>query len=395
MLRTPFPPAVVRLLRLPGVRVLIDVSAVPDEPVGAGMYIMNLVAALDAGAEVDLELLARRGDRARWRKTAPRARVHAEVPSFRPLRLAWEQFGGPRLARARSVDVWHGPHYTLPLRFDGAQVVTVHDMTFFEHPEFHERAKVAFFQRMIRASVARARVIVAVSDDTARRLQRILEPSAPVVVAPHGVDRSRFRPSADASVIDADLEALAAVGVVPPFLAFVGTLEPRKNVPGLIEAFSRSAAHHPGLSLAIAGRAGWGARDVDHAIRQSHLGDRIRLLGYAAPDLLPRLYRQAAAVVYPSHAEGFGLPALEALACGAPLVTTAGTPMAEVAGDAAVLVTAGDGRMLAEAVERVLTDDGLSARLREGGPRVAGRYSWGVCARAHLDAYELAVGGHA
>lgn len=376
-------------------RVLIDVSAVPKEPVGAGVYIINLVGALDAGAEVELELLARAGDRARWRRLAPQSRVHARVPAARPMRLAWEQALAPRLARSLGADVWHGPHYTLPLRFEGPRVVTIHDMTFFEHPEFHERAKVVFFQRMIRAAVVRANVIVAVSDDTARRVERILAPRAPVMVAPHGVDRSRYRPARDEETVEADLAALAEVGAERPFLAFVGTIEPRKNVPGLVAAFSAIASEHPDLSLVIAGREGWGAQQVGTAVARSGLSDRIHLLGYAHPDLLPVLYRRAAAVVYPSHAEGFGLPALEALACGAPVVTTSGTPMAEVAGNAAVLVPAGDDDALAEAVERVLTDERLAASLREAGPRVAGRYSWGVCARAHLDAYRLAVDGSA
>ncbi|MBI2169530.1 MAG: glycosyltransferase family 4 protein [Actinobacteria bacterium] len=374
-------------------RVLVDVSAVPEQPVGAGVYIINLVGALDARAEVELELLARAGDRGRWRQVAPHSRVHARVPEARPLRLAWEQALAPRLARSLGVEVWHGPHYTLPLRYEGPKVVTIHDMTFFEHPEFHERAKVTFFQRMIREAARRASVLVAVSDDTARRVERILAPSVPVVVAPHGVDRSRYRPAADEATVEADMAALEAVGVRPPFLAFVGTLEPRKNIPGLVAAFSRVSRKHKDLHLVIAGREGWGAREVNAAIARSGLADRIHLLGYAEADLLPVLYRRAAAVVYPSHAEGFGLPALEALACGAPLVTSTGTPMAEVAGDAAVLVSPGDDTALADAVEWVLTDEGLAAGLREAGPRVAGRYSWGVCARAHIEAYQLAIGG--
>lgn len=373
-------------------RVLIDVSAVPDEPVGAGVYIINLVGALDAGADVELELMARVDDRARWRKLAPNSRVHARVPSGRPMRLAWEQVMAPRLARSLGVDVWHGPHYTLPLRFTGPRVVTIHDMTFFEHPEFHERAKVVFFQRMIRAAAAQADVIVAVSDDTASRVQRILAPKAPIVVAPHGVDRGRYHPADDGDTVAADLASLSQVGVAAPFLAFVGTLEPRKNIPGLIAAFSAVASRHPDLDLVLAGRQGWGAAQVEAAVARSGLRDRIHFLGYAAADLLPVLYRRAAAVVYPSHAEGFGLPALEALACGAPVVTTTGTPMADVAGDAAVLVEPGDDDALADAVQALLTDGKLTRRLREAGPRVAGRYSWGVCARAHVRAYRMALG---
>lgn len=373
-------------------RVLIDVSAVPEEPAGAGIYIINLVGALDAGSDVELDLLARSEDRARWRKLAPHSQVHATVPAARPLRLAWEQVMAPRLARSLAIDVWHGPHYTLPLRYAGPKVVTIHDMTFFEQPQFHERAKVVYFQRMIRAAAARTSAIVAVSEDTAERVRRLLTPDVPVVVAPHGVDRSRYRPASDETRAG-DMAALEAVGIQPPFLTFVGTLEPRKNVPGLIHAFSAVAPRHPDLHLAIAGREGWGMAQVESAISASGYAERIHLLGYAPPDLLPVLYRQAAAVVYPSHAEGFGVPALEALASAAPLVTTSGTPMADVAGDAAVLVPAGDDAALANAIDRVLTEERLASALRVAGPRVAGRYSWGVCARAHVEAYRLAVDG--
>ena len=376
-------------------RVLLDVSAVPDQPVGAGVYIINLTRALAAGAEVRLELLARSGDRARWRDIAPTARVHAVVPSGRAMRLVFEQVGSARLARRLGIDVWHGPHYTLPLRLDPGvrRVVTIHDMTFFEHPEYHERVKVEFFQRMIRAAVEKADVLVAVSHDTADRVRSILAPRAPLTVAPHGVDRARFRPSARDETAAADLEALAAVGVRPPYLAFVGTLEPRKNVPGLIGAFNRIGGELTDLQLVLAGRPGWAIGDIRSAVTRSRHRDRIVSLGYVDVELLPSLYRQAAAVVYPSWAEGFGLPALEALACGAPLVTTSGTPMEEVAGDAAVLVTPGDEPGLAEAIRRVVTSDKLARGLREAGPRVAARYSWGLCARAHLDAYAAAVKG--
>lgn len=378
-------------LRLRTVRVVLDVSAIPDQPVGAGMYVINLARALDAGAEVQLELLARRGDRRRWRDIAPGAKVHDKVPSPRPARLLWEQVMAPRLAASLAADVWHGPHYTLPLRVAGPAVVTIPDMTFFEYPQYHERSKVVFFQRMMRAASTRADVIVAISEATAEKVGRILRPPHPVVVAPLGVDRSRFRASGDDG--SDDLRALAASGVRPPFLVFVGTLEPRKNVPGLVAAFSRLASRHPMLQLVIAGRPGWGARDVQHAIERSPYRSRIRALGYTEPELVPALYRQAAVVVYPSHDEGFGLPALEALACAAPLVTSSGTPMEQVAGDAAVLARPGRDDELAAAVERVLTDEELARRLREAGPRVAGRYSWGLCARAHIDAYRLAVEG--
>ena len=125
---------------------------------------------LTAAEGIDLTLLTRRADGARWAEIAPGARTVAEVPDRRPERLVWEQRRAPQLARRIGVDLWHGPHYTMPLRLAVPSVVTVHDLTFFDHPEWHERTKVAFFRRMIRASVRRASGLIAVSDHTAAQL---------------------------------------------------------------------------------------------------------------------------------------------------------------------------------------------------------------------------------
>ena len=138
------------------VRVLLDVSAVPDRPVGAGVYTVALAEGLERADAIDLVLLARRGDAQRWAALAPGVDVHAVVPSRRPS-CAWEQTGAPRLAARLGVDLWHGPHYTMPLRLGMPAVVTVHDLTFFDHPEWHERSKVTFFRRMIKASRAARR----------------------------------------------------------------------------------------------------------------------------------------------------------------------------------------------------------------------------------------------
>jgi glycosyltransferase involved in cell wall biosynthesis len=162
-------------------------------------------------------------------------------------------------------------------------------------------------------------------------------------------------------------------------------------VPTLVEAFSRLAGGRPDLRLVLAGRDGWGSEEVRSGVVASGVATRILRLRWVPPDALPALLRQAEAVAYPSLEEGFGLPALEALACGAPLVTTAGSPMAELAGDAALGVPAGDPVALAGALGRLLDDEELAGRLRRLGPKVGGEYTWEESARRHLDAYRLAA----
>ena len=332
-------------------RVLLDVSAVPARPVGAGVYTVALA-------------------------------------SRRPARLVWEQARGPALAERLRPDVWHGPHYTMPLRSPVPCVVTIHDLTFFDHPEWHERTKVVYFRKMIRAAAARAAVAVCVSAYTAGRLRAHVDPRAEVVVAHHGVDHDRFVASADAS---ADRAALIAFGIEPPYIAFLSTIEPRKNVPTLVRAFARVAVTRPDLRLVLAGADGWGAREAREAIAASGVATQIMRPGYLASDAVAAFFRRAEVVAYPSFEEGFGLPVLEGLACGAPVVTATGSALAEVAGDAALLVAPDDPVALGDALARVLDDPALAARLRAAGPSRAAPFTWEACVDQHIDAYERAA----
>jgi glycosyltransferase involved in cell wall biosynthesis len=368
------------------VRVSLDATAIPARPVGAGRYVLELATALTRRDDVDLSLVTRRGDGARWRAIG-KADVVEVAPSSRPVRLAWEQVALPRVLREAGVDVHHAPHYTMPGRARVPKVVTVHDMTFFDHPEWHERTKSPFFRRAIRVAAKRADALVCVSAVTADRLRDRLDPQAPVHVIPHGVDRSRFRPDAAGG----DAGALDALGVRPPYVAFLGTLEPRKDVPALVGAFDRIAATRTELTLVIAGLDGWGAKDVTDAIARAAHGARIRRVGYVPDDAVPALLRQAAAVAYPSLDEGFGLPALEALACGAALVTTEDTAMAEVTGDAAVLIPPGDSDALGDALAALVAGGPDVDRLRTGGPEVASHFTWERSAAAHAEVYRSVV----
>lgn len=362
-------------------RIALDVSAVPARPAGAGVYVMRAAEALARRDDVTLDLVATRGDAPRWEWTAPGASVHDVVPGPRPLRLAWEQLGAPGIAGRLGADAWHGPHYTIPVRSSVPTVVTVHDMTFFDHPEWHERAKVEYFRRMIALSAGRADALICVSAYTAARLDAVVSPRAPVSVVPHGVDHQRFSPASSSVSASDDATRLADLGVRHPFVAFVGTREPRKGLAVLGAAFGRLAPAHPDLQLVLAGQPGWGHADPVST------GDRVVDLGYVDDAVVPALFRTAAAVAYPSFEEGFGLPALEALACGAALVTTSGSAMEEVVGDAGLLVPPGDVDALATALHMLVAGGPEVDRLRTAGPARAARYTWNRCAEGHVAAY--------
>ena len=367
-------------------RVSLDTTAVPARPVGAGQYTIGLTTALAARDDLELTVYCRHGDDGRWAMLAPSAALVAAAPQPRPARLAWEQSVLPVLMHRHRVDVHHGPHYTMPELARVPRVVTVHDLTFFDHPEWHERTKIPVFRRAIKVAARRAAAIVCVSEYTADRLHALLTVRCPVHVIHHGIDHHRFHAGTPAGAVEDDA-VLARLGVRAPFVAFVGTLEPRKAVDQLVLAFDRMAGAHPDLRLVLAGTRGWGTEGVDAAIAAARHRDRIVLTGYVPDDAVPALFRRAAAVAYPSAEEGFGMPALEALSCGAPLVTTKGSVMEDVVGDAALLVPSGDVRALSGALDMLVRgDSGLTAR-QARGRAVAERHSWEVCADRHVEVY--------
>ncbi len=374
--------------------VSLDVSAVPARPAGAGRYTVTLAQALGSRADLDLTLLARSGDARRWRGAVPRASVQAVVPDPRPMRLLWEQARLPRLLARLPVDVHHGPHYTMPEGASVPKVVTIHDLTFFDHPEWHDRSKVVVFRRAVRVAAAQAEVLVCVSHTTARRLMELCPPAGEVRVVPHGVDLDRFSPAppeGGGGPGSPMPEVLARLGINWPYVAFMGTVEPRKDVPTLVQAFDRMCPAHPSLRLVVAGAPGWGEKALAQVIAEARHPERVVRLGYVPEAAVPELLRRAAAVAYPALEEGFGLPVLEALATGTPLVTTAGTVMEELADGAALLVEPGDIEGLAGALDMLVRgDDGLAAR-RARGLEVASRYTWGASVEGHVDAYRAAA----
>lgn len=375
-----------------GLRVGIDVSAIPDDPRGAGRYVIEVVAALHRRDNIDLRLQTRRGDGDRWAALAPGAEIRRVVPDGRGLRLVWEQVSGPRFVDRWGIDVHHGPHYTMPEWARVPKVVTVHDLTFFDHPEWHEKVKVPVFRRAIRVAVRHAEAIVCVSAPTARRLRELLDPQCDVYVVEHGLDHDLFRPPNPGGSDDAeDAARLAGLGVHGRYLAFLGTLEPRKDVATLVEAFDVLAPDHPDLALVIAGGSGWGNERFEQALISSPRRHRIVRTGYLDQATVPALLRRAAAVVYPAIEEGFGLPALEALACGAPLVTTTGSVMEEIADGAANVTPPGDVTALAAILDRVLRQDGKANEQRAQGLAVAARHTWDETAAGHERVYAAAA----
>jgi glycosyltransferase involved in cell wall biosynthesis len=307
-----------------------------------------------------------------------------------PARAFWERFLLARAARQAGVGVMLSPAFSAPKGLKVPLVVVIHDLHAFFHPEDYISG---LRWRNLRANVLRsarqAALLISDSKATKRQVVEGLGVPAERVRAIHlgepPEDYFREREPAEVSA------ALARHGVARPYVLWVGTLEPRKNLPRLIEAFGLLVKRGLPQRLVLAGRPGWGLGPIREAIRRSSEPGRIRCCGFVAEADLPLLYRGASLFVLPSRFEGFGLPLLEAFACGAPVVAADAGAVPEVAGEAAVLVSPEEAGSLAAAMERVLSDEELAASLREKGRARLRLFSWEKTARQTVAALEEAA----
>lgn len=370
-------------------RVLLDATAVPADRGGVGRYVDELAPELDR-AGVSLVLAVQQRDVAHYASIVPGAEVVAAPATIerRPVRMVWEQVGLPRLARKVRADVLHSPHYTMPRRAGVPVVVTLHDATFFTTPELHLRSKAVFFRSAIRTAVRSSQGLVVPSRATRDEVLRLVGgDAAHFSVAYHGVDHALFR--ATSATEQARVRADLDIGD-RPYVGFLGTLEPRKNVAALVRAWVRACADRPDPpALVLAGGKGWDTQ-IEAAVAEvpDHL--TVRLPGYLPLADLPAFLGGAQVLAYPSLGEGFGLPVLEAMACGATVLTTRELSLPEVGGDA-VAYCGTDVQSIATELASLLDDPARRARLSVGATARAQEFTWARAAQTHVEAYERAL----
>ena len=291
--------------------------------------------------------------------------------------------GLARAARAAGADAIHCPA-PAPVRSGGLPLlVTVHDLLWMRMPQFFT-APVRAYHSLSMPAVRRAACVLTDSHDTrADVIERLGVDEARVRVAWLAAD-PRFKP------VEPDRERLRErYGVGGRYVLAVATREPRKNLPTLLAAFERLAAGVDDAELVLVGGRGWRSAELERTLRA--VGERVRVCGFVSEEELVSLYAGAACFAFPSFGEGFGLPVLEAMACGAPVVTSDATALPEVAGDAALLVDPHDPAALEDALARVLESRELAAALRVAGLARSAEFSWERCARETLDAYRAAA----
>jgi glycosyltransferase involved in cell wall biosynthesis len=367
------------------VRILIDYRPALRERTGVGEYVHQLARALAAGPD-ELTLFT-----SSW-KDRPSAESVAELGGpvlidrripVRLLTLAWHRLGWPPVESlcGRSFDVAHSPHPLLLPSSRAAQVVTIHDLHFLAHPERAGAEIRRDYPKLVRAHAHRADAVIVPSRYTASQVrQRLDVPPERVCVCPEGVP-PEWTPAPAGAARSRD-----------GYLLFVGTLNARKNVAGLLAAYEMLLPRHPCVPpLVLAGNSSPGAAPLLDRLTRPPLAGRVRHLGYVPASDRRRLYEGASVLVLPSFDEGFGLPIVEAMALGVPVVASNRGALPEIVEDAGLLVDPDDPAALATAIDQLLCDASSAAKLAERGSGRARAFTWSRTAELTRAAYEQAI----
>ena len=378
-------------------KILVNPSPLLMPLTGIGQYIRSLFTAMykmpDADINIYYGLRCEKGVRPLFSPTAQKVTrtlsvLQRLIPRARTLRrVAEKALFSHHTSSSAGQTLYHEPSYLpLPLPYNGPQVVTVCDLSCFDHPQTYPKERVELMPRNMPAAMAKADHIMVISEATGAALQRWFNVDKSRITNTYLAADPRFQPQpADTLAV-----ALASLGLTTEaYVLCVGTLEPRKNLTTLFLAYGElPAALRQRYPLVVAGMSGWNTeallKSAENLIRRGEL----RLLGYEADAVIPSLYPGAAAFFYPSRYEGFGLPALEAMASGVPVITSNQTSLPEVVGDAGLMFDPDDVDSLREQLQRLLEDRAFAEMLGQRGLALSRMFSWERCAKETFAVYE-------
>ena len=370
-------------------RIGIDATSLPASLAGAGRYIRGLITGL-ASIDSDHEYVVfiKKTDRSRFQHVDWSNINFIDIPYLnRPARLYWEFFQTSHVITQHKLDVWHAPHYIVPRSAGHCKiVVTFHDMVFYIFPELYSWVKRATFQRALPHALRMSDHIIATSEATKNEIVHILKARTDNITVIHsGIDEA-FRPTADARLLH---RVQKRYGITTPYILTVGTLDRRKNLQTLIQAYHMLIQDKdPGCALAIVGQKGNGHLELVRAIAERNLEKRIHLLGYVEEEDLPILYSGARLFVSSSRYEGYGFPALEALACGTPILSSPSPSILETTTRTGLVVEPVNVRAWCERLDHVLNGTRRSDRHLEN----LENYAWQNVADKTVRIYEQAAG---
>lgn len=367
-------------------RVGLDGYPLSESLTGVGHYTLELARALARNYPADqFELVSPKpfaGTLATENELPNLVFTNARSSSIRG---HWWSVGLPLYARKAKFDLFHGTNYELPLWNNRRSVLTIHDLSTLRHPELHRPPLVRRARTRLPLAAKMARAIITPTDAVKREVCEHLKVKPEKVTAIHEAPRDFFQPVSETE----SAAVRERLRIESEFLLFVGTLEPRKNLLTLLKSLQqafRETSLRP--QLVVAGGAGWLMSETERFVESSGLADRLRFTGYLQDEELRALYASGRAFVYPSVYEGFGLPPLEAMACGAPVIAAKIPALQEVLDDAAILVDPLDEECLAEAIVGLLTSNRQRDELKVRGVKRAAKFSWDHTAQLTHEVYE-------
>ncbi len=371
-------------------RIAIDATVLPEKLGGAGVYVLNLISAL---SKIDREneyfIFVEKRNIKKF-NLANNFRLLGVRDMPRSLRLIWEQIVFPFLLKRYKIRILHSPRYTTSwLRFGWKSVVTFHDMLFLLFPQKHNILKRFFYCWMLPIAAKKAERIIAVSSSTKKDIMKLLNISSEKIRVIYLGIGSLYHPLEKKEVEDFRRKE----EIFGSFILYVGTLKKRKNVLNIIRAYKKIKEKGIKEKLVIVGNKSGEYQNIYKAVKRSKLEKDVFFSGYVDEALLPFYYNSAFLFIYPSLYEGFGLPILEAMASGTPVITSNVSSLPEVVGDAAILVNPNNIEEMAEMMQKVLTNQKLREKMREKGLKRAKLFSWERCARETLNLYEEIGGG--
>ena len=368
----------------PPFSVLLNAVMLRQALTGIGHYTLRLGMGLESHPSIDRVLFFERFNWSKKRpvRSSPGPLTQRLKEKARGVDAAADLYHGLRrmcfrLASGSSrASLYHEPNYLL-MPFDGPCVATIHDLSYLHYPQFHPKERIRRMEKGMPQTLRRADHLIAVSEFVRAEVIKILGvPANRITAIPVGADESfRVRRCDECEPV---LSRCGLSGL--KYLLTVGTLEPRKNLTGLIAAYSRLSgalqARHP---LVIVGMKGWLSDTLERQIEPLERQGLVRRLGYVASEELPFIYGAAHAFAFPSFYEGFGLPPLEAMACGVPVMISNRSSLPEVAGEAALQVDPEDVEAMTRGLERLLSDAAFRANAAAAGPQRAAEFTWGRC----------------